>query len=382
MRSLALSMMAAAVAVLAAAGSASAATPAHKGGGGGHGGGGGTGGAPASISISPGSMTFGPQEVGTESAPQFFTITNTGSSTADVYVSYAAAVGTSSDGSFNSLANATNPCDEPSDLAPGASCTEPVSFAPLGSGTLTETMNVSVGEFAGTPVASATITGTAFEGPTASEMTISPSSLSFPAEYIDGGESPPQTVTVTNSSSLPAIVNAYPGGDLGYVPGSDTCDDVTLAPGESCTIDVVFVPGTQGPITTAFGVQVGGYPDVSSTSIPATGEGLGELVDQVTVSADTVTSGGTLTGTVQLGDVDSTDCVDTNADQPVDLIPFNSAITVPAQVVVPAGQCEVSFPVTANAVSAATVTNFSAIAAQEGEPEVNAIPSPLITVEP
>jgi len=327
-------------------------------------------------------MTFGPQEVGTESAPQFFTITNTGSSTADAYIRYAAAVGTSSDGSFNSLADAPNPCDEPAVLAPGASCTEPVSFAPLGAGNLTETINVFAGEPAGTPVASAAITGTAFEGPTASQMTISPSSLSFPAEYIDGGASPPQTVTVTNNSSLPALVNAATGFDLGYEQGSDTCDDVTLAPGQSCTIDVVFIPGTDGPITTSFGVQVGGYPDISSASIPATGEGLGELVDQVTVSADTVTSGGTLTGTVQLGDVDSTDCVDTNADQTVDLIPFDSAISVPATVVVPAGQCEVSFPVTANAVSAATVTNFSAIAAQEGDPDVNAIPSPLITVEP
>jgi hypothetical protein len=153
MRSLALSMMAAAVAVLAAAGSASAATPAHKGGGGG-----GTGGAPASISISPGSMTFGPQELGTESDPQFFTITNTGSATEAIYIRFADADGTTGSGDFNSLAAAG--CDEPDTLAPGASCTEPISFAPISAGLSAEVMDVAVGSFNGTPVASATITGT------------------------------------------------------------------------------------------------------------------------------------------------------------------------------------------------------------------------------
>jgi hypothetical protein len=131
-------------------------------------------------------------------------------------------------------------------------------------------------------------------------------------------------------------------------------------------------------------LQVGSYPDESSTSIPATGEGLGELVNQVTVSADTVTSGGTVTGTVELGDPDETDCVATNAPVTVDLAAENAAISVPAQVVVPEGQCEVSFPVTANVVSAPTVTGFTAIDANEPDPgKVNLLFSfPALTVEP
>jgi hypothetical protein len=367
MRWLVLSGAATFAAVLAVAAPASAATA-------GHGGGGGGGGA-VSITVSPGSLTFGPQQVGTESAAQTVTITNTGRESESIYVSYASAGGTSGGNDFN--LDSGIPCDEPDVLTPGASCTEPLTFAPITTGTLDATMNVAVGSFNGSPVASASLTGTAFDGPPASDLSISPASLTFAPQFVFTGPSAPQTVTLTNNASQPMFINDVYGFDV------DTdCDSVTLAPGASCTAAVAFEADSPGPVLGSLNVSVGSYPDETTTSIPVSGEGLGQIVSGVTLSASTVTSGGTVTATILMGSGDSCAANAVNANTTVDLTPLNSAITVPAQVVVPEGQCSVSFPVTANQVSAATVSGFSAIDNNELDPAgVNLIPV-TITVEP
>jgi hypothetical protein len=373
MRSLVLGGAAAVAVILAAAVPASAATASHGKGGGGGTGGGGT----VAISVSPGSLTFGPQEVGTTSAAQVVTVTNTGSEPESIYVSFASAGGTSGGDDFRLVGDTA--CGEPDTLAPGASCSDSIAFEPITAGTLDESMNVSVNSFNGTPVASASFTGTAFDGPSASALTISPASLSFAPRFILTGPSAPQTVTVTNTSSQPAFISNPDPGD-GFGVSSTTCESVTLAVGASCTVAVTFDPASPGTNSGLLNVQVGSYPDESFLSIPVTGEGLGQIVNSVTVSADTVASGGTVTGTVEMG---FGACMPVNADTTVDLTPENSAISVPAQVVVPEGQCTVSFPVTANQVSAATTSGFTAIDANEQDPaNVNLLSSPPITVEP
>jgi hypothetical protein len=368
MRSLVLGGAAAVAVILAAAVPASAATASS----------GESGGSTAAISVSPGSVTFGPTEVGFTSAAQTLTVTNTGSESADIYISFASAGGTSGGDDFNAR-EGTSTCGEPDTLAPGASCTEAVSFAPITTGTLEATMNVSVNSFDGTPVASALLTGTAFDGPSASELTMSPASLSFAPRFIGTGASAPQTVTVTNTSTQPAFIsNAGAGGQFGTP--STTCDSVTLAVGASCTVEVTFAPSSPGALTGAVSVQVGLYPDESSLSIPITGEGLGQFVNFISLSAVTVVSGGTLTGTVDMG-VGS--CEPVNAATTVDLGTENSALSVPAQVVVPEGQCTVSFTITANQVSAATTSDITAIDANEKDPgKINLVTSKTITVEP
>jgi hypothetical protein len=368
MRSLVLGGAAAVAVILAAAVPASAATASS----------GESGGSTAAISVSPGSLTFGPTEVGFTSAAQTLTVTNTGSESADIYISFASAGGTSGGDDFNAR-EGTSTCGEPDTLAAGTSCTEAESFAPITTGTLEATMNVSVNSVDGTPVASALLTGTAFDGPSASELTMSPASLSFAPRFIGTGASAPQTVTVTNTASQPAFISeAGAGGQFGTP--STTCDSVTLAVGASCTVEVTFAPSSPGALTGAVSVQVGAYPDESSLSIPITGEGLGQFVNFISLSAVTVVSGGTLTGTVHMG-VGS--CEPVNAATTVDLGTENSALSVPAQVVVPEGQCTVSFTITANQVSAATTSDITAIDANEKDPgKINLVTSKTITVEP
>jgi Abnormal spindle-like microcephaly-assoc'd, ASPM-SPD-2-Hydin/Beta-propeller repeat len=79
----------------------------------------------------PASLTFGTQNVGTTSAPQSVTLTNTG--TANINVT-----GVSPSGEFSQ----TNNCPIGSTLAPNANCTVTVTFSPKAAGTRTGTISI------------------------------------------------------------------------------------------------------------------------------------------------------------------------------------------------------------------------------------------------
>jgi hypothetical protein len=81
-------------------------------------------------SVSPSSLTFGPQRVGTTSGPQTVSLTNTG--TAPLNVTNVAVTG-----SFT----ATQNCVSASPIAPGTSCSESVAFAPLSASLATGTLS-------------------------------------------------------------------------------------------------------------------------------------------------------------------------------------------------------------------------------------------------
>src|SRR5919205_2612038 len=125
------------VAALAALALPAAAAGSHGGGGGG--GGGGTPTPPASapaVALTPTSLTFGAQAIGTTSAPQSITVTNTGN--ASLFINSAATRG-------------ANPLDftQVSDgcsgltLAAGASCSVSISFSPTASGTRSATFTLT-----------------------------------------------------------------------------------------------------------------------------------------------------------------------------------------------------------------------------------------------
>jgi len=79
-------------------------------------------------SISPTSLVFPPQLVGTTSAPQTVTLSNTGTGTLTVKN---IAIDDSAGTNFTDFAE-TNNC--PASLAPGASCTVSVTFTPTATG--------------------------------------------------------------------------------------------------------------------------------------------------------------------------------------------------------------------------------------------------------
>lgn len=156
--------------VAALAVGAPAALASHGGGGGGGSGGGGGGGGgtapappppatPVSAAVSPAAIAFGPQAVGTTSAPQVLTLRNTGSGS--LFINSVSTAG-ASPLDFNR----TDDQCVGSAVAPGASCTITVVFTPSATGPRSVGLSI-VDNATGSPqVVPLSGTGTSVTGPT------------------------------------------------------------------------------------------------------------------------------------------------------------------------------------------------------------------------
>jgi hypothetical protein len=103
----------------------------------------------AALSLSPTSVSFPSQFVGTSGLPQTLTVTNTGS------VTLAITAVTSSVADFGVLSNCTNP------VAPGSNCTVGVFFSPTAGGTRTGTLKIT--DNAGNSPQTVTLTGSGLD---------------------------------------------------------------------------------------------------------------------------------------------------------------------------------------------------------------------------
>ena len=187
----------------------------------------GTGTTPAA-SLSPASLTFSDQNVGTRSAPQAATLSNTGN--APLALSSITIAGADS-GDFAQ----TNNCG--SSLAAGAHCTISVTFTPATTGTRTATLAVSDNASGSPQQVSLTGTGTR---PAAS---VSPTSVLFVLPQLVGTTSAPQTVTLSNTGTGTLTISsiAISGGNSGDFAQTNNCGS-SVAPGASCSISVTFAP--------------------------------------------------------------------------------------------------------------------------------------------
>jgi hypothetical protein len=138
---------------------------ASHGGGGGGGGGGSTPPPPPpptttpAVSLSPSTVAYGPQAVGTTSASQTVTLTNTG--TASLFIN-----GVSSSGLDQLDFNRTNDQCVGTPVAVGASCTITIVFNPTATGTRTMALSVIDTAASSPQVITLTGTGTSVNGPT------------------------------------------------------------------------------------------------------------------------------------------------------------------------------------------------------------------------
>lgn len=172
---------------------------------------------PAIASVSPTSLDFGSQNLGTTSAAQTVTVSNTGESLLTV--------GTIAiTGEFAQTNNCTT-------VAPGASCTINVTFSPKEPAPLTGTLTIPH-DAAGSP-ATVTLAGTG-TGPVAS---ITPASLTFGNQAV-GTTSASQSVTVKNTGNTALSVG--PITTTGDFAQTNNC--TTVAAGASCTVNVTFTP--------------------------------------------------------------------------------------------------------------------------------------------
>ncbi|HXJ94618.1 MAG TPA: choice-of-anchor D domain-containing protein [Terriglobia bacterium] len=180
------------------------------------------------VGLSPSSLTFGDQAVGTSSSPQTMTLTNTGTATLKV-------TSVSVTGADAADFSQTNNCTA---VVVQATCTVSVIFTPTASGTRTAALSIADNAPGSpqTPIVSGTSGGPI--------VSLSPASLTFPAQIILTA-STAQKVTLTNTGLSTLSITSI--STTGNFSQRNTCSQ-SLASGASCKINVVFGPtqvGTQ-----------------------------------------------------------------------------------------------------------------------------------------
>jgi phospholipase C len=211
------------------------------------------------VTLSPTSLTFASQAVGTTSSPQNVTLTNSGTST--LTISSITIAGTNP-GDFSE----TNTCG--ASVSAGANCTITVKFAPTAAGTRTASVSIADNAPGSPQTVGLTGTGTGGGGPA---VTLSPTSLTFPTQTA-GTASTPQVVTLTNSGT--ATLNITSLSITGTNPGdfsqTNTCG-ASVAAGGNCTISVTFKP--TGKNTRTASVSIADNATGSPQTVPLTGTG-------------------------------------------------------------------------------------------------------------
>jgi hypothetical protein len=191
----------------------------------------GTGLQPPQITVSPTALSYPTQDLGVAGSPATLTINNTGGAPM-------ANVGFQSTGlsatSFNTGASTCGAA-----LNNGSSCTVQVIFAPVTAGGAAATLIISSSTL-GVKAVQVALTGTGYAP---DGINVSPSQVSFVDAAI-GPSSAPQTVTITNSSSLAASGFAMTVG-APFAFTQSNCG-TSLAAAASCSVGVVYTPTTNG----------------------------------------------------------------------------------------------------------------------------------------
>jgi hypothetical protein len=184
----------------------------------------GTGQAAPIVSLTPASLTFNSQDLGTTSSPQVVTLKNTGGAALTVS-------GVTATGDFAE----TNTCG--SNVSAGASCAISVTFAPTASGS--RNGSITITDNAADSPQTVVLAGTGVAAPA---VTLSMASLNFSPQPV-GTSSAAQTVTVTNSGTATLTVSGIAAS--GVFNQTNTCG-ASLTPQASCVVSVVFAPTSVG----------------------------------------------------------------------------------------------------------------------------------------
>ena len=225
---------------------------------------------PAAVSITPQSLVFAAQQVGSSSGVQTLMISNTGGANLtglSIVVS-------------EEFAISGNNCG--ANLAGGASCNLSVSFTPSGAGIRSGSLSL----LSIAPTVVVPLTGT---GLTAASLTVAPLNLSFGTVQL-GATSSTQIVTLTNPGGEPlSVLSLAVSGD--YSLANNTCA-TTLAGGASCTVAVGFTPTAAG--SRAGAINIGSSAGSAAVSLSGTGVAAASLsVSPLALDFGTVLLGAT-----------------------------------------------------------------------------------------
>jgi hypothetical protein len=219
----------------------------------------GTGAVPT-VSVSPPSLTFGSQGVGTSSAPQSVTVTNTGT----VAVTIPQPVVS---GDFSVTGSACNT------VSPNNTCIFDVTFTPTAVGTRNGTLTFTDSASNSPQTVGLTGTGAAASGVSLTSSGVAITSLTFTGVTL-GSTSAAQVVTLTNSGTAALTLSSITASQ--YFAETNTCpiSPSTLAPAGTCTISVTFAPTVGGTLTGTLTL----IDNAGTQTLALTGSGLSNFV--------------------------------------------------------------------------------------------------------
>jgi hypothetical protein len=211
----------------------------------------GSGIAPAAA-LSPASLTFANQLVGTISSAQTVTLSNTGSAGLNI-----GSIATAGD------YTQTNNCG--GSLDAGTSCSINVIFKPANTGARAGTLSVT-DNASGSPQKAA-LTGTGV----IAAVNLAPTSLNF-GKIPVGTTSTPMTVTLSNTGTGTLLISsmALTGPNPADYAQTNNCGG-SVDPGANCTITITFTPGATGNRTSTLAIT--DNAPKSPQNVPLAGSG-------------------------------------------------------------------------------------------------------------
>jgi hypothetical protein len=229
--------------------------------------------APA-VSLSPASLSFTAQTIGSTSAAQVVTVTNTG--TANLIMGNISASGDYVE---------SNTCVGVS-LPPLSTCTISIMIAPSVSGTIQGVVTL-VDNALNSPQL------IALSGSGVYPITVSPASLSFGTIAV-GKSSQSKTVTLSNHQTQILNLGFASSGDYTAVGSGTTPCGSTLRSNSRCTLSVTFAPTANGAIQGA--LTVSGNAAFSPQVVGLSGAGSGGKASPLSFSPASAKFGNTVVG--------------------------------------------------------------------------------------
>lgn len=229
------------------------------------------------IVFAPVSLTFTSENVGSPTASQPLTITNTGS--AALSISSIGITGTNP-GDFSQ----TNNCPiQPATLAINANCVISITFQPTATGP--RSAAVSVADNAASSPQTVALSGTG----TAAGVSLTPSSLTFAGQNPGTPASAPQTVTLQNTGNGPLTISgiSITGANVADFAETDNCPkgpSATLGSGSACSIAITFAPKATGQRSATLSVSDDAVPSPQVVSLSGLGTAPGAKLNVSTIS--------------------------------------------------------------------------------------------------
>lgn len=195
--------------------------------------------------LTPASLTYAGTTVGSSSASQTATLTNTGK--AAIAISGIALSGAAATSYIDTTTCGTT-------LAVGASCTIAVTFKPTTTGTLAATLSVTDNALGGRQTVSLTGIGSA----AVAKASLSSTSLAFGSQTV-AVASAAKTITLSNTGGASMTISSYAFSGTNSADFTETTTCVSpLAAGASCTINVVFKPAAAGSRSATLTINTAG----------------------------------------------------------------------------------------------------------------------------